>query len=113
MLSGPIDQVDAAAALQEPLALLLRDAAGDGEDQLGRARFSGESLPTSLRSFCSAFSRTLHVLRTTRSACSGAGATAPAVGAEHLLHAVRVVDVHLAAEGVDEVATGHDAWASP
>src|SRR5580658_6297228 len=36
----------------------------------GRARFRRASLPASLRSFCSAFSRTLHVLRMTRSASS-------------------------------------------
>ena len=45
----------------------------------GRARFKGASFPTSLRSFCSAFSRTLQVLKTTRSAASSRFRPRPAV----------------------------------
>ncbi len=37
----------------------------------------GASLPTSLRSFCSAFSRTLHVLKTMRSASAGVSTATP------------------------------------
>src|SRR5580700_66417 len=43
----------------------------------GRARLRGASLPTSLRSFCSARSRTLHVLSTTKSACSTSSTATP------------------------------------
>ena len=71
----------------------------------GRARFfSGASFPTSLRSFCSAFSRTLHVLKTTRSASSERRLGVQPCAPQDLGHAVGVVDVHLAAERRDDEA---------
>ena len=71
MLSGPMTRSIVRIRVEELLALLLRHAPGHGEHDVRAARaFSSASVPTWLRSFCSAFSRTLQVLRTMRSASS-------------------------------------------
>ena len=88
----------ARGASRPPAARRTRRRRGPGR---GRARFSGASVPTSLRSFCSAFSRTLHVLKTMTSRLGVRTRPRSSRRAQDLVHAIGVVHVHLAAERVD------------
>ena len=104
---GADDQIEVADAGEELLALLLRDAARDGEHETGVLRLERRELadlaPELLLGLLADAARVeddeIGLLR-------GLGAR-PAVRAQHLLHAIGVVRVHLAAEGVDEVEASH------
>ena len=99
---GADDQVDPAHLLEEALALLLRDAAGDDQHQLAPiplllrepAHLAAELLLGLLAD--AARIQDDHV-RLGGVGLDVAGAT------QHLVHALRVVHVHLAAEGRDRV----------
>ena len=73
----------------------------------GRPAFTVASFPTSLRSFCSAFSRTLHVLKTIEIGVVRRFHGDAAGRAEHPRDPVGVVHVHLAAERSKDVAKVH------
>ena len=97
------------------LALGLGDAAGDGEHHARRpparfAAFSSRSRPSSEKTFSAAFSRIWQVLRMTRSASSGAVGRGIAERRQHIGHALAVIDVHLAAPGLDEQALPGGIW---
>ena len=74
----------------------------------GLACFRSLTRPRSAKTFSCAFSRTEQVLNRITSASSGVrrSARSPAAACEHVGHLVRVVLVHLAAEGADENLLG-------
>ena len=69
--------------------------------------FSRRIVPSSEKTFSAAFSRMWQVLRMTRSAPSGRSRHGIAERRQQIGHARRIVDVHLAAVGLDEEALGH------
>ena len=75
----------------------------------GLARFRCLTRPRSANTFSCAFSRTEQVLKTMTSASSALAAGArPSACGEHAGDLLRVVLVHLAAEGADEELARHD-----
>src|SRR5690606_11352078 len=99
------DEVEVRDPREELLALLLRDAARDREDEAGVLRLQRRELADLapqlllglLADAAGIEDDDVDLVRRL-----GAG---PAVRAQRLLHAVGVVRVHLEAEGVDEIAS--------
>ena len=103
---GPDDEIEMADAREELLALLLRDAAGDGEDEVGVLRLERRELADlAAELLLGLLAHAARVEDDEVGLLGGLGAR-PAARAEHLLHAIGVVHVHLAAEGVDEIEAG-------
>ena len=76
----------------------------------GRCCFSSRHSPSSENTFSCAFSRTEQVFISSTSAAGGVvGGQQADVRTQHVRHARGVVLVHLAAEGLDVVAAGHQA----
>ena len=101
--------VDVGRALDDRRAFLARDAAADARSSVRVARASGAcTRPRSANTFSCAFSRTEQVLKTMRSASSAASVgSKPSAAREHVGDLVRVVLVHLAAEGAEVELARH------
>ena len=104
---GPERDVDERIALEDPLALRLRVAAADRDDEIGLAALArrrvaevrGELRVRLLADRARVEDEHVRALRRRR--------LAEAERLEHALDALRVVSVHLAAERGDEIASGH------
>ncbi len=105
--AGAERDVDLRVELEDPLALRLGVAATDRDHAAGVAPLARGRLAEIGASFVSGFSRIVQVLKTTTSASLGAHGLAETELLEHALDPLRVVSVHLAPEGGDEVAPGH------
>ncbi len=109
------DVGDAGRALEDRGAFLLRDAAGDRDDRIVPlfGAPAARSSPRRVYSLSSARSRTLQVLMTTTSASTASSVGFEAGLLEQAGHPLRVVDVHLAAERLDQVFTRHSVSTLP
>ena len=108
-------QIHERRALMIACALLACDAAADADDDFGPfAAFSARHWPSSENTFSCAFSRTEQVFMRRRSASAASCGVGQAAGRdEHVRHARGVVLVHLATEGLDEIAAGHGGYHAP
>ena len=88
-----------------------RPRPGPGRAPWRRARSSRSRRrrPSSENTFSAAFSRMWQVFRTTRSASSAVATARVAMRRQGVRHTIGIVDVHLAAVGLDEEILGHVA----
>ena len=103
---GTDDEIDRRHALQQPLAFLLRDAAGDADDESRAPRFDEREPPDLapellLGLLAHAAGVQEHEIRALE-----IGLLDPARRAQHLPDSLRIVLVHLAPEG-DDGKAGH------
>jgi hypothetical protein len=98
------DEVDVGDALQEFVAFLLRDAASDAEHEIRASTLQLRELPGFAPELL--FGLLAHTARVQDDEVGvfDAPSREPSVGREDLDHPVRVVNVHLAAERLHEVA---------
>ena len=99
--------VDVRGPLADEVAILLGEAAGHHDLQIGAALLTDFRCPRLPYNLLSAFSRMQHVLRTTTSASSRPAAALHAVCLEQARDALGVVLVHLAPVGAEQILAGH------
>ena len=103
---GPDEQIEMTDPRQELLALLLRDAPGDREDETRVLRLERGELADLAAQLLLCLLTDAARVEDDQVRVLGVVSACPAARAQHLLHPIGVVRVHLAPEGVDEVAAG-------